>query len=178
MESATTWRSVHLRTECSYYLRRICNKGLVQKYVKWIVISVITKKSLKIAANEHTSFTVAILLFLRERSWIKFKSYRERPTALLEMTRLVKSVPARALLNYTRPWTSSLLSSIVKMNILFTRVQSEFWAFQADRLDCVSASCPRSCVRKGCKFSSIVGCKKDYETVQMDIHSFASKCNA
>ena len=94
------------------------------------------------------------------------------------MTRLVKSVPARALLNYTRPWTSSLLSSIVKMNILFTRVQSEFWAFHADRLDCVSASCPRSCVRKGCKFSSIVGCKKDYETVQMDIHSFASKCNA
>jgi len=30
-----------------------------------------SQKSLKIAANEHTSFTVAVLLVLQERSWIK-----------------------------------------------------------------------------------------------------------
>ena len=63
------------------------------------MVSVSSQESLKIiAVNKHMSFTVTILVFYESAVGSK-----ELENDLLEMTRLIKSVPARALLNLTRP---------------------------------------------------------------------------
>jgi len=95
--SFTRWWHPHRKSWIKIQI--ICDAFAVKfwyrKYVNWYQCN--HKDHLKLLlTNISSHFT-----FLRERSWIK--RVRGRPRALLEMTRLVMSVPARTLLNYTRP---------------------------------------------------------------------------